>query len=175
MSSSTGIIRRVSNLIPPNVKLKIYYALIYSRITYAITIWGRSLAISKNLCHNALRRAWNVVFFGTNARTPPEKRVMSFDSIFEYCTAVKLYKILLLHNHEYFARNFANLTVEHNYNTRFNASSKFNTPFFSRTKCQNSFIYQSVRIWNSIPLNIREAPSLRNFKTLLKKFLISQQ
>ena len=74
VSSAIGMIRRVSNLMPVNVRLKIYYALIYSRISYAVTIWGRTLASNISLCNSALKRAWKVVFFCHKGRSFPVKK-----------------------------------------------------------------------------------------------------
>ena len=54
ISMSTGLLYRVSTLVPLKVKLHAYYALIYSRISYAITVWGKSPIGNRNLCVNAL-------------------------------------------------------------------------------------------------------------------------
>ena len=101
--------------------------------------------------------------------------MLTFDSIFEYSTGLKLYKILHMNSHEYFARNLVDLMTEHRYETRFNLMSNLNIPFFSKSKCQNCFMYQAVKLWNRIPVVIRNAPSLGAFKSSLKKYLISQQ
>ena len=56
ISMSTGWLYRVSTLVPLKVRLNAYYALIYSRISYAITVWGKSSLGNRNLCVNALKR-----------------------------------------------------------------------------------------------------------------------
>lgn len=48
---------------------------------------------------------------------------------------------------------------------------EFNSPsFFGR-----SFAVQAVRLWNTLPLKIRKAPSLESFKTQVKNWYLSQQ
>ena len=40
VSQSIGMMRRISHLVPVKVLWILYYTLIYSRLTYAITAWG---------------------------------------------------------------------------------------------------------------------------------------
>ena len=46
--------------------------------------------------------------------------------------------------------------------------ANFKAPFFAKSKGQNSFIYQSIKIWNFIPDFIRTAHSVNIFQTLLE-------
>ena len=39
VSQSIGVIQRVSNMVPDSALHSLYYALIYSRITYAVCAW----------------------------------------------------------------------------------------------------------------------------------------
>ena len=166
ISMSTGLLYRVSTLVPLKVKLNAYYALIYSRISYAITVWGKSSIGNRNLCVNALKRVLKVIFYNIDDYIRANNKLLDYDSIFDYFTCLKLYKILHNNNHEYFNDKLTLLITNHSYGTRFNTLANFNTPFFTKSRCQNSFIYQSTKIWNSIPNYIRYAQSVNIFKKI---------
>ena len=42
MSKSVGVTRRLHCQLPADVTVKLYYSLVYSRLTYALLAWGRS-------------------------------------------------------------------------------------------------------------------------------------
>jgi len=46
---------------------------------------------------------------------------------------------------------------------------KPNTQFF-----KDSFSYYSVSIWNEIPCNIRNSPSIQSFKSLYRNYLFNK-
>lgn len=54
------------------------------------------------------------------------------------------------------------------------------TPFFnsrihtSKSQLENSFYYSAPRLWNTLKLEIRSAPSISSFKSMLKTFLFQQ-
>ena len=59
----------------------------------------------------------------------------------------------------------------HNYRTRHNANNNSNIPPFTKSRCQQSFIYKSVKIWNTIPRYLWEVPNFDKFKTSYKRRL----
>ena len=175
VSSSTGVLRRVSNLVPVDVRLKIYYALIYSRMTYAITVWGRSSIGNRNLCNSAVKRVWKIIFYNCVRQGANNLELLTYDSMLEYFACLKLCKIMFLNGHNYFRIKMLQLASSHSHETRFNSQSNLNSPFFTKSKCQNSFLYQSVKVWNSIPVEIRNSPSIGVLKKSLKKYITSHQ
>ena len=60
--------------------------------------------------------------------------------------------------------------LSHSYSTRTVSSSQLHIPLFKTIKLQKSFLYQGVRIWNSIPSNIKLL-SYPKFKSLFKQML----
>ena len=42
ISKSAGVMRRLHCQLPADVMVKLYYALVYSHLTYALLAWGRS-------------------------------------------------------------------------------------------------------------------------------------
>ena len=59
----------------------------------------------------------------------------------------------------------------HNYPTR--QSGEFHLPFLRTFSAQNTFIFEGPKFWNTLPLDLRNSPSLLVFKRNLKKFLLA--
>ena len=85
ISMSTGLLYRVT-LVPLQVKLNAYYASIYSRIKYAITVWGKRSVGNMNLCINALKRAWELIYCNVDDFKIANNKLQDYDSIFNYNT-----------------------------------------------------------------------------------------
>jgi len=175
LSKTVGMLNRISNLIPPNVKLSIYYSLIFSRVSYGIVSWGSSGLTNAARIQRILSRARKIVTYDCFRREANVMGLLSFDSIYKYFTAIKLFRTMKLSQHPYFSNVFDSLRPIHEYRTRFSSYSSFNTPAFTKAKCQKSFRFQSVKIWNLLPENIKLSETLAEFKCLLRKFLIREQ
>jgi len=172
LSRSVGMLRRVASDVPPSIRLSIYNALIFSKVSYGVAAWGRGSYVSN--IDVILKRARRCISYPKVSSRETEN-LLNFDSIYRYFTAVKLYKIVRLDQHLYFARFFEGLTPTHNHNTRFSTSLSFNIPLLSKTKSQKMFLYQSIIIWNSLPSNLKNCTSLSSFKINLKKYLAEHQ
>jgi len=170
LSRSVGMLRRLSVIVPRRIRLTIYNALIYSKASYGVVAWGRGCCVSR--IEKILRRARKCILAGSENVTLD---ILNFDSIYQYFTAVKLYKTIRLGEHRYFAAAFDSLVPSHDHNTRFSCGNNFNIPYRSKVKSQKIFYYQSVVIWNSLPDYIKDCANLISFKRSLKKYLISQQ
>ena len=53
---SIGVIRRVSSMVPDNILHSIYYALIYSLLTYAICAWGSAYPTAPKRLESLVRK-----------------------------------------------------------------------------------------------------------------------
>jgi len=175
LSKTVGMVNRIASLIPSSVKLSIYYSLIFSRVSYAVVSWGRGNVTNSEKIERILSRARRLVGCNCVQDRVHVKGILSYDSIFRYFTAVKLFQIVKLELHSYFCDVFDSLRPVHGHLTRFSCQSKFNTPAYTKTKCQKSFKYQSVSVWNSLPDEIKSCDTLNEFKCQLKKFLIQEQ
>jgi len=172
ISRNIGVLNRISSLIPPRAKKSIYFSLIYSYVTYCVTVWGkRSIG---NSCHieRLLRRATKVVSYPFPIYSGPTLRFLNFDSIYNYYTLIKLYKVINTNQHVYFKNCIEILVPRHEHRTRFSYQGNFQPPHYSKAKCQKNFLYQSISLWNGLPNEIKSCDSLSKFRTLLKDELI---
>ena len=84
----------------------------------------------------------------------------------------KMYEILVDSSHDHFVRKIISYQVHHLYPTRFKSDGKLNLPLFLKAKCQASFIYGGLTLWNRTPGYIRDADSFKSFRKLLKNHII---
>jgi len=175
ISKSIGMINRISNIVPPIAKKKIYFSLVYSRVSYGILAWGRSSLFNTGRMERHLKRARRAVAYPYNDVNCLIHTFLNFDSIYKYFSCLKLFKVIRLNQHPYFHSILNNLDPHHNHGTRFSNCSKFNKPAYSKSKCQKNFIYQSVCTWNDLPEFVKECPTLGLFKKKLKSELYVSQ
>jgi len=175
VSRSIGMINRMSTIAPPRIKKTLYYSLVYSRVSYGIVAWGRGSVCSAARLERLLRKVRAIVAYPRPPMSNITCNLLNFDSIYNYFTAMKMYKVINLNHHMYFHRIFNSLKPIHNHLTRFSSQANFNTPQLYKSKCQNSFLYQSVNVWNSLTNNTRSCSSLVSFKFNLKRELLLGQ
>ena len=82
-------------------------------------------------------------------------RILGFDSNHRYFLLTKMYKVYILNKHEYFVHKLNSMMNDHNHGTRWNANECLGIPQYSRTKCQNSFLFRGIKYWNGLNLEIR--------------------
>ena len=69
---------------------------------------------------------------------------------------------------EYLCSKFINRSMTTPY-TFHDSENKLAIPLPRTNYLRNSFSYSGAVLWNSLPQNVRQAESLNNLKTLLKK------
>jgi len=173
VSQVLGMINRFSNAVPYATKISIYYSLIYSRISYGIVVWGFGGVTPLDKLEKIIRKAHKIINYGVPAYIQTSK-LFNVSSTHKYFTAVKFYKSVRLDSHGYFSEIFDALRPSHDYGTRFRELN-YNIPQYSKTKCNKSFAYQSVSIWNSLSDNVKQCNSLSLFKNRLKVELLERQ
>jgi len=176
VARTIGMMYRISYLVPPPVRKKIYYSLLYSKVSYGVVAWGGSSVTNSNRIERLLKRARVVVTSPLAGQPYPYPAdLFNFDSIYRYFTLVKFYRIVRLKQHSYFGDLLDLLTPTHDYTTRFSDRNTYNKPLYLKSKCQNSFLFRSVGLWNGIPEEIKTCATLSGFKKRLKNELLSLQ
>jgi len=171
VSRATGILKRLSSLLPVPVRVKIYFALIYSRVNYGIVSWGKCNVASLDRLNRTIERAKKCLGCSADSRN----KLMNLQSIYHYAVSDKMYRITKMKQHPYFEQMYLSLRPDHNHFTRFTCLCNYNIPMYCKSKCQRGYFFQSVRIWNSLPNHIREIDTLSQFRRCLKLYLRSGQ
>ena len=171
VSQSIGILRRISYLVPHSVLRNVYYALVYSRFTYAISAWGSAYPTSLRRLKSLVKKAILMVtnhMIQEHIPNAVNRVFLQYDDVYRIFVLAKTYNIIREGRHEYFSEKFTRLLIPHRYVTRSQLERRFTTPFYVKTKCQNSFLFRSIRLWNRIPNAIKSSCNIRRFKNKLK-------
>ena len=166
ISKNTGILSKLAYFVPKSVLVTLYHSLIEPYLNYCPIIFGGAYSSLIRPLEVAQRKSVRIISrANSQAHSNP---------LFACLGVLKfndLYKIQL---GIYTFKNFENFTLSsstHNYYMR---NSSFNPVFQRLTLTQRqSVAYQAPSNWNSIPLEIRNAPTLKTFKNRYKKYLVS--
>src|SRR6218665_2899993 len=162
-------------IIPTNVRLTLYYSLIYPYIAYCNRpiIWASNYKSRLYRLKILQKRSVRII-----AGLPYNSHT---DLIFKHCEILKFFQISLKQINEFMHRysyntlpavfsNFFTPSAVHSYNTRNCSTIKH---AFARTNSRKFSIRVAGLItWDELPRDIRSIPTLSLFKTKLNSWLI---
>lgn len=145
--------------------LNVYYALVYSHISYNIISWGQCTDIKRVFIiqKRILRIIFNIKPRDTCREVFRKRKILTVASIYIYKLLTYIFTIkhtLKKHsnNHNYYTRNADQLYIQN-----------YNTALFTRSPiCAGCYLF------NKLPLQIRDISSLNKFKKTLREFLWSK-
>ena len=159
---------------PSKSLLTLYYALVYPYLTYCNLIWASTYATNLQRIYLLQKRAVRAISKADyKASSKPlfaNLKILDVFSIYSLQVSSFMY---LYHNDALpisFTQIFQTGNQIHQYSTRY---SEF---YRSHTCTTNiSILFQSPIIWNSLPNNIKHAPTFNIFKRVIKTFLRVRQ
>jgi hypothetical protein len=84
---------------------------------------------------------------------------------------VKFFKYFIMNQSTFFKDIIISYQINHSQLTRFKANQSITVPPVKKLKCYNAFKCSAVRIWNCLPLSMRNIRSVNTFKTVFKQWL----
>ena len=164
ISKSVGVIRKLSNFLPKSILGKIYSSLVHPYLVYGVEIWGHSRCSKIAKLLNIQNRCLKII-------STPSLNIMSSDKISQYFSLNKLYQILFLDRLPSIKTSISNNQVSHTHSTRFIQNNRLLCPPANLAIRQYSFSYKTIKLWNAVPLEIRQSNSYFSFKNKLRSFL----
>ena len=144
----------------------LYHSLVYPYLLYCIIIWGGTYDSHLKplfiLQKRAIRTINKVPYLDHTNPLFLSNKILKLQDIYKFTVSTYMYE-----NH---SRMTLNST--HSFSTR--NRSHLVPPYERLTVTQQSIFYQGSKIWNSIPNHIQQLPTLSQFKSSLKRHLISQ-
>ena len=98
LSRGIGVMYRISGIVTKDVLKKVYYAIIYPYLYYAVVVWGGSGAVNCARVTRAHRRAVKLLGSVDGKDYLSSNKLLSFVSIHRYCVLIKMYRAFLLNN-----------------------------------------------------------------------------
>ena len=92
--------------------------------------------------------------------------ILPFDNVYNYFVLIRLFKYHKLDCDQYFNMYSTNI-ITHDHDTRSNFAGNLNYLIIRSSKKNSSFLYNSISLWNKVPLLYKNVPSLHEFKRYL--------
>ena len=165
ISKSIGIMYKLKYYLPCTTLKTIYYSLIYSKLFYGNIVWGCTYANHLKPLVLLQKKAIRIVNKTSYLHHTNELFLSS--SILKLTDVTKLNLAVFFFKNQNLPRFYSN----HQYPTR--AGSLPQSNFQRLTVTQQSVYFRAPPIWNSLPDQIKSAPSLFSFKKRTKLYLVS--
>ena len=175
IDKSVGILNRLRYLFPSTTLFLLYFSFIQPHLLYGLLAWESTspsyLTNLQRLQNKALR-----IIFNSNSRASIilvycKLRIIKISDMYN----LELAKLMHQHSRNslpsYFSTFFPKVSSIHNHSTRTHSQNTLYLPKFSTLRPQKLTKYQGTKIWNSIPINLRNQP-FNKFKTIFKNQLL---
>lgn len=173
ISRSCGIMRKLSGILPTTVLKTIYLSLVYPHLVYGIEVWGSSSKTAMARLTRLQNRSIRSIDRNINPTVMfKHHKLFPLCAIYKYFISIKFYQYHIFNRSRFFSSKILSIQTEHQRETRFKNSRCLNSPVFTKSVCFNSFLHQAIKIWNNIPLDIRDSLSPYIFKRSIKMFFL---
>ena len=173
-----GMFFKIRNLHPLDVLLCLYNALFVSFLQYGLIVWGQAYQSYIDPIFKLQKKAVRAISF--QPRCSPsvpifkELKLLRISDIFELRLLTFVFDSVNKTSPTCFHNFFLFSSSVHQYCTRQASQGDL---FLSRMNSLQyglkSIRYLGAKLWNALPVEIRNAPSKRSFKTNLKSYLLN--
>ena len=178
IARSVGILSKVRYNFPLKTLLQLYHALIHPLLTYGILVWGSTYPSHLTKLKTLQNKAMRIISGGhyRDEANPIYKKleVLQIHHLYIYETAKFIYSCFYNLAPIPFIDFFTTVDEVSQRATR-QSVDKYSlyTPCYPTNRLQRSIKYQGVKIWNSIPNDIKSL-KFQQFKSRFKTFLLSK-
>ena len=166
LSKVLGILYRIQTFVPQKVLIQLYYSLFYPHLLYCTRIWGGTYSAHIHQIVVIQKKCIRIIAGVTyNTHTSPifkRLNILKFNDVYKFQICQYMFKSV---------RSGDFTPPLHSYQTR--QHSDIVSVFQRLTTTQKSIKYSGPKIWNDLPVYLREIRKFHKFKSDLKKYLIS--
>jgi hypothetical protein len=169
LRSKLSLLRRISKFLPKPILCKIYLVYFQPRIEYCITVWGYSSVTNLKCMQRIQNTAARIIckkFDYINTRSKDlltELKWMNVSQRRDFLMAKLMYKCLNGLAPNYLSDLFTYERDVHQYETRTSQAMCLHVPKFRTELFKTCLLYQGPRIWNELPLDVKQSKSLGSF------------
>ena len=174
---ATRNMHRVKDILTQEARRKLYDSMITPHFNYCDIVWS---GCTKKKA-NELQRVQNIAAKAivnrkdtSSNQALKELKLLPLQNKREIHTAVMVYKTLDGRAPNPQIQEIRNCLPQHTYSTRATTQNTFIYKKHKHSKNENSTIYKATRIWNKIPLNIRNQDTQDKFKNTLQAYITQQ-
>jgi hypothetical protein len=175
ISKGTGIIYKLKHFVPQRILYSLYCTLILPYINYGILAWGNTSQIHLDkimkLQKRVLRTISNSDYLSHSAPLFKRFNILNVHDTFKLELATFMYKHFDHQLPNAFNNYFTKHRDVHMYNTR-------NADDYNINQTKTNFAHKTIRTsgpieWNKIDKNVKESKTIKQFRTQIKRNLIS--
>ena len=174
LSQMAGIILKIRSLLTKEAMLLVYHSLVGSKLRYGLVCWAtanKTLLDKINVAHNTI--ITYLTFSKRCSRMWPlycQLKVLPLDILIQIEQAKTIYKF----EHKMLPQVFDSYFQKpaHSHNTRYASNHNFQVVRISSAREKSLLKYYGPKVWASIPLDIKNAPSLKVFINFYRNHLI---
>jgi hypothetical protein len=164
------MLRSIYNIFPVNIKIMLYYFMIYSYLHYAICAWGNAYDVHVKLLIILHKRTIRLV---TNASWLDHCKPLAYDYSLLMLPEIYLYKCVLTTYRYLFYFDALLLTqlLSLSYGSRH--PFMLSVPYCRTTLRKRSSVLSCIAVWNNLPIDLRSVRSFTSLKQLYKIYLVN--
>ena len=163
--------------IKPNLNektlLMLYHSLFMTHIRYCISSWcfGNETLIDKlqRLCNKFIRIIFNLSHRENVSHTMSEHNLITIKHMYKAEIGILMFK----YHKNLLPRSFNKIFIQKSFHMKTRSSSNVVTSFCRSTVIQQSLKFIGPKVWNNIPLMIRDSKTNNVFKQKLNQFLLN--
>ena len=178
IASGVGALKRARSFVPYETLRSVYMSLVQPHFDYWDSVWGNCTKALANKLQKLQNRAARILThsnYDANADFLIQqigwKKLHSQRSIHK---AVMIYKSLNGLAPDYLSAKFLDRSSVCNYSLR-GTEGKLAVPMPHTNYMKNSFSYSGAVLWNSLPIELRQANSLTAFRAGCERFFSSNE
>ena len=169
---------KIRNLLPLDVLICLYNALFLSFLQYGLIVWGETYASYIDPIFKLQKKAVRAISF--QPRMSPslpifsDLKLLKLSELFELRLLVFVFDSVNKTSPSCFHDFFLFSSSVHQYSTR--QASQGDLYMFRKNSLQyglKSIRYLGAKLWNMLPVELRNAPSKISFKAKLKVYLLN--
>ena len=173
------LLKLLSKYVDQN-SLKLYYkSYILPILDYGCLIWGPCSTLTTNRLIKLQKRAARIILkvdlMTLSKQMFSELKWLPLPERVKYHTYIMMFNILNNMAPDYLRQLFvSNVSKSHERALRSADIKLLAIPLCRNTYYEKSFTVAGAREWNSLPLNLRELPTIQSFKTAVRSYLLNE-
>ena len=177
ISRRITLLKLLSKYVGKDCLCQYYSSYILPIFDYGCLIWGGNTTAQSKRLVKLQKRAARIIL-RVDIMTPSESmfsqlKWLSFPKRIQYHVSIMMYKSLNNLAPDYMSDLFNKVSESHSRNLRSVSNDLLSIPLSKTRYYDRSFAIQGAKQWNSLPIDIRHAPSLTSFKHKVKMHLLS--
>ena len=177
INMSIGIIARLRHFVPSHTLHHIYRSFIQPYLLYGIVAWGRAGKTYRTKILRLQKRALRLMFFGDyKSHAVPffiSSNLLPLDLLYFKSVAILMHDVFNNLSAPQITNIFNFQSNIHPYNTRSSSRGNFSVQHSRLEKQNRSFSRVGVKVWNSLPVEMRHTPKT-NFKRKIHRLILQK-